>query len=48
MAEDINQTPQKDSDAEQAETVLDLQRLDKDDAEVQAHSCCSVLSTSEV
>lgn len=48
MADDINKTPERDSDAEQVETVLDLQRLDKDDPEVQAHSCCSVASTAEV
>lgn len=47
MAEDITQTPQ-DSNAEQAETVLDLQQLETDDPEVEAHGCCSMLSTAEV
>jgi hypothetical protein len=47
MAEDIKPTEQ---DAESTETVLDLQQLDTEDAEVEGHSaalagsCVSVIS----
>ncbi|MFY1669890.1 hypothetical protein ACN27G_08000 [Plantactinospora sp. WMMB334] len=46
MAESINPTPEKDADAEQVDSVLELQKLEKDDPEVEAHGCVSGVSIS--
>ena len=45
MAEN-NKTPEKDTEIEQTDSVLDLQNLEKDDPEVEAHSCVSLVSIS--
>jgi len=45
MAED-NKTPEQNAEIEQADSVLDLQNLKKDDPEVEAHGCISSVSIS--
>lgn len=46
MAEEINATPEKDTNTDQVDSVLELQRLEKDDPEVEAHGCVSGMSIS--
>lgn len=46
MADQNVPTPEDDTDVE-AHSVLEAQGLDEG-AEVEAHSCCSTISTSEV
>jgi len=45
MAED-NKTPEQNAEIEQADSVLDLQNLKKDEPEVEAHGCVSGVSIS--
>jgi hypothetical protein len=46
MAEDINRTPDKETETDKVDSVLELQQVEGEDPEVEAHGCLSGFSIS--